>query len=100
MVGIRLTGIEAAGYDSEGKAVRLTAGIGDSSASVTLAEKKTYDLNSDGKVDLLDIAYAQLYYKVSEGSDRWADAEKCDLDGNEKIDIQDLVILLQHISIG
>lgn len=100
VVGIRLTGIEAAGYDSEGKAVRLTAGIGDSSASVTLAEKKTYDLNGDGKVDLLDIAYAQLYYKVSEGSDRWADAEKCDLDGNEKIDIQDLVILLQHISIG
>ena len=100
VVGIRLTGIEAAGYDSEGKAVRLTAGIGDSSASVTLAEKKTYDLNGDGKVDLLDIAYAQLYYKVSEGSDRWADAEKCDLDGNGKIDIQDLVILLQHISIG
>ena len=58
------------------------------------------DLNGDGKVDLLDIAYAQLYYKASEGSDRWADAEKCDLDGNGKIDIQDLVILLQHISIG
>ena len=101
--GIRLTGITVAGYDESGNAVLLKSETGQNSAEVTVTEEPQtagYDLNGDGSVNLLDITYAQLFYQRNTGSADWAEASGCDLDGNGKIDIEDLVILLMHIDIG
>ena len=60
-----------------------------------------YDLNGDGtiriSINLLDITYAQLFYQRNIGSADWTEASGCDLDGNGKIDIEDLIILLRNI---
>lgn len=98
--GIRLTGITVAGYDASGKAVLLKSETGQDSAEVTVTEDPqtaVYDLNGDGSVNLLDITYAQLFYQRNTGSADWTEASGCDLDGNGKIDIEDLIILLMHI---
>ncbi len=98
--GIRLTGITVAGYDESGKAVLMKSETGQDSAEVTVTgdtQTARYDLNGDGSVNLLDITYAQLFYQRNTGSADWAEASGCDLDGNGKIDIEDLIILLMHI---
>ena len=96
--GIRLTGISVAGYDESGNAVLFKSEVGDkNSAAVNVADEMRYDLNGDGEVNLLDITYSQLFYQSTEGSANWAEASKCDLDGNGMVDVEDLIILLRHI---
>ena len=51
------------------------------------------DANGDGKVDLLDITEAQLYYRADKNSTNWNDASKCDFNGDQKIDIEDYMAI-------
>ena len=67
---VKLTGVKVAGYDEAGEAVYFTTDITASEAITAIGSK--YDVNADGKVDLLDIVYAQKYYQQNSTSDGWS----------------------------
>lgn len=56
-----------------------------------------YDVYADGKIDILDITEAQRFYQVSSSDDDWATAQKADVNGNDKVDIQDLIDIFLQI---
>ncbi len=65
--------------------------------SVKFAGEKTYDLNGDGRVDILDITIAQGYYRCSSGdASGWDTAESCDFNGDGKVDVEDLISIMIH----
>lgn len=94
-VGIKLLDISAAGYDENGKAVYFTTKIAAASASTTVSDQPSCDVNGDGVVDLLDITYCQKYYRKDDSSSDWKDFKQCDVDGSGLIDIQDLILILK-----
>ena len=95
--GIQMTGVTVSGYDASGKAVYLASSIRTASASVTVRQGINYDVNDDGRVDQLDITYCQLYYRAENGDSSWNKAQKCDLNGDDKVDVQDMVMILHYI---
>lgn len=95
--GIRMTGVTVSGYDASGKAVYLASSIKTASASVVVRQGINYDVNGDGRVDQLDITYCQLYYRAESGDSNWSTAQKCDLNGDHKVDVQDMVMILHYI---
>ena len=97
-LGIKLTGVSVCGYDADGKAIYLDSGIKTDRAEVAVGAATNYDLNSDGVVDLLDIAYCQTYYRATSTDSTWAQAQHCDLDGSSTVDIQDLILILQNFT--
>ena len=94
-VGIKLLDISAAGYDENGKAVYFTTKIAAASASTTVSDQPSCDVNGDGVVDLLDITYCQKYYRKDDSSSDWKEFKQCDVDGSGLIDIQDLILILK-----
>lgn len=98
--GLRMTGVTVSGYDADGKAVYLSSAIKNAAASVTIYQGVNCDVNRDGVVNQLDITFCQLYYRAASGDANWATASRCDLDGNGKVDVQDLVIILHAIYEG
>lgn len=57
----------------------------------------SYDVYADGKIDILDITEAQRFYQVSSRDDDWAAAQKADVNGDDKVDIQDLIDIFLQI---
>ena len=98
--GLRMTGVTVSGYDADGKAVYLSSAMKNAAASVTIYQGVNCDVNRDGVVNQLDITFCQLYYRAASGDANWATASRCDLDGNGKVDVQDLVIILHAICEG
>ena len=64
-----------------------------SPAEATFTDVLTYDVNGDGKADLLDITEAQLYYRADNDSADWDAASKCDFNGYNIIDIEDYMAI-------
>ena len=62
-------------------------------SEATFTDALSYDVNGDGKVDLLDITEAQLYYRADSGSANWSIASKCDFNGDNRIDIEDYMAI-------
>ena len=91
--GLRLTNVTVSGYDKDGKTVYLKSGIQTAEASTQVEAVINYDVNGDKVVDLLDITFCQKYYQRTNRSSDWDLISQCDLDGNGKIDIADLVML-------
>ena len=58
----------------------------------------SYDVNGDGVVDLLDVTTAQLGYMKSSVDSDWDEFKGCDVNGDETIDIQDLILIFKSIS--
>lgn len=87
-----VTSLVAAGYDAEGNEVYISSDhvAVDPDHAVYVG----YDLNSDGKVDLLDIVTAQNYYQVSRDDADWSSAAYCDVNGDGVIDMKDLIDIL------
>lgn len=56
-----------------------------------------YDVYADGKINILDITEAQRFYQVSSRDDDWATAQKADVNGDGKVDIQDLIDIFLQI---
>lgn len=96
-LGIRLTGVTVSGYDSDGKAVILASGIKTQSVSVTVRKAANYDVNGDGVVDQLDITTCQAYYQAKTGDSDWSAASKCDVNSDGRVDIEDMILILQYI---
>lgn len=96
-LGIKLTGVTVTGFDEKGQAVPLLSNIKTPSLSIAVREGNSYDVNKDGTVDQLDITTCQRWYMAdSKGSD-WSNASVCDVNGDNKVDIQDLICILQYL---
>ena len=56
-----------------------------------------YDVYADGKIDILDITEAQRFYQATSTGSDWATAQKADVNGDNKVDIQDLIDIFLQI---
>lgn len=96
-LGIRLTGVTVTGFDESGQAVTLLSNIKTPSLSIAVREGNSYDVNKDGTVDQLDITTCQRWYQARSGDSDWSNASVCDVNGDNKVDIQDLIDILQYL---
>lgn len=96
-LGIKLTGVTVTGFDEKGQAVPLLSNIKTPSLSIAVREGNSYDVNKDGTVDQLDITTCQRWYQARSGDSDWSKASVCDVNGDNKVDIQDLIDILQYL---
>lgn len=96
-LGIKLTGVTVTGFDKNGQAVTLRSNIKTPSLSIAVREGNSYDVNKDGTVDQLDITTCQRWYQARSGDSDWSNASVCDVNGDNKVDIQDLIDILQYL---
>ncbi len=96
-LGIKLIGVTVTGFDENGQAVTLLSNIKTPSLSIAVREGNSYDVNKDGTVDQLDITTCQRWYKVDSNDSDWSNASVCDVNGDNKVDIQDLIDILQYL---
>lgn len=89
---IRITDLKVSGWDSD-KNVKYGTVNEINPSEATFTDALTYDINGDGKVDLLDITEAQLYYRADKNSAGWSSASKCDFNGDGIIDIEDYMAI-------
>lgn len=57
----------------------------------------SYDVYEDGNIDILDITEAQRFYQATSTDNDWATAQKADVNGDDKVDIQDLIDIFLQI---
>lgn len=96
-LGIKLIGVTVTGFDENGQAVTLLSNIKTPSLSIAVREGNSYDVNKDGTVDQLDITTCQRWYQAQSGDNDWSNASVCDVNGDNKVDIQDLIDILQYL---
>ena len=48
-------------------------------------------------IDILDITEAQRFYQATNAEKDWATAQKADVNGDDKVDIQDLIDIFLQI---
>ncbi|MCL1983765.1 MAG: dockerin type I domain-containing protein, partial [Clostridiales bacterium] len=107
---MELTGFRAVGYDGD-TTVYLDSAIAVPTATTTIEQLvwSKYDLNKDNTVDALDLGIMLLYVGFSADAAGWADqvkvndsrgravtASMCDVNGDGKIDMLDLLDLFIH----
>ena len=49
-------------------------------------------------VDIIDITEAQRYYQAASSDETWAKAKAMDVNGDNKVDIQDYIDIFNHLS--
>lgn len=96
-LGIRMTGVTVTGFDENGRAVTLLSTIKTPSATVSVRKGTSFDVNHDGKVDQLDITTCQRWYQAKSGDSDWKNAADCDVNGDNKVDIEDMIVVLQYM---
>lgn len=96
-LGIKLTGVTVTGFDENGQAVTLLSNIKTPSLSIAVREGNSYDVNKDGTVDQLDITTCQRWYRADSNDSDWSNASVCDVNGDNKVDIQDMIDILQYL---
>lgn len=96
-LGIKLIGVTVTGFDKNGQAVTLLSNIKTPSLSIAVREGNSYDVNKDGTVDQLDITTCQRWYRADSNDSDWSNASVCDVNGDNKVDIQDLIDILQYL---
>ena len=96
-LGIKLTGVTVTGFDENGQAVTLLSNIKTPSLSIAVREGNSYDVNKDGTVDQLDITTCQRWYQARSGDSDWSNASVCDVNSDNKVDIEDMIAILQYL---
>lgn len=96
-LGIKLTGVTVTGFDENGQAVTLLSNIKTPSLSIAVREGNSYDVNKDGTVDQLDITTCQRWYMAESKDSDWSNASVCDVNGDNKVDIEDMIGILQYL---
>lgn len=96
-LGIKLIGVTVTGFDKNGQAVTLLSNIKTPSLSIAVREGNSYDVNKDGTVDQLDITTCQRWYRADSNDSDWSNASVCDVNSDNKVDIQDLIDILQYL---
>ena len=95
-LGLRLTGVTVTGFDANGNAVTLRSSIETPSLSVTV-RNLSYDVNRDGKIDQLDITTCQRWYMAEPKDSDWSNASVCDVNSDNRVDIEDMIAILQYL---
>jgi hypothetical protein len=103
---MKLITIEVAGtneYPSGNISYRIDSEIETGEGKTSIEEiivYSRYDLNKDGKVDILDLAIALSYCQYEQGDSEWEQAEKCDVNevnggiiGDGEINMLDLLAI-------
>ncbi len=85
-ISVALEGAVLSAYSGSGETY-LDVTV-DNAAVETEVDYSLYDVNQDGIVDQLDITRAQRYYGAAN--------DLCDVDDNGKVDIADLILILNH----
>ena len=95
---VKVTRVIVSGYNEDNTAVYFEADITNDviSTEVTPHYSK-YDINRDLVVDQLDLTAAQLYYAAREGDDNWDAAKIADVNEDGRVDIEDLILILNNI---
>jgi hypothetical protein len=92
---VSLTGTKAFGIapDDPGNVTQYAVNEPDAVQIEIYAEsvRDEFDVDGDGKVDLLDLAKAQLYYKATTADSDWSVAEAADVNGDGEIGLDDLI---------
>lgn len=57
-----------------------------------------YDLNRDGKVDILDLVYPQQYYLADENDPEWNVRKIADVNGDGRVDLFDMMEIFVHFT--
>lgn len=96
-LGIKLIGVTVTGFDENGQAVTLRSNIKTPFLSIAVREGNSYDVNKDGTVDQLDITTCQRWYQAKSGDSDWSNASVCDVNGDDIVDIEDLICILQYL---
>lgn len=86
----------AAGVVSEDEsAMNGTVTVGEASANIFVP---SYDVNDDGTVDIIDITEAQRYYRSTSTDANWETAKAMDVNGDNKVDIEDYIAIFNNLS--
>ena len=85
---------EIAGYAQGAASIQGELTLANAAASNWIAN---YDVNSDSKVNIVDITEAQRFYQAAKSDADWADSRKADVNGDGKVDIQDLIDIFHSI---
>ena len=96
-LGIKLTGVTVTGFDEKGQAVPLLSNIKTPSLSIAVREGNSYDVNKDGTVDQLDITTCQRWYQADSNNSDWSNASVCDVNSDNRVDIEDMIAILQYL---
>jgi hypothetical protein len=92
-IAMTVDSTECAGVVS-GVSTKSTVTVNGSPASNRIT---SYDVNADGNIDILDITEAQRFYQVTNRDADWTTAQKADVNGDDKVDIQDLIDIFLQI---
>ncbi len=96
-LGIKLIGVTVTGFDENGQAVTLPSKIKTPFLRIAVREGNSYDVNKDGTVDQLDITTCQRWYRADSNDSDWSNASVCDVNGDNTVDIQDMIGILQYL---
>lgn len=95
IIAMTVTAAQCAGINTEDDSLMTgTVTVNGSPASNRVT---SYDVYADGKIDILDITEAQRFYQASSSDDNWADEQKADVNGDNKVDVQDLIDIFLQI---
>jgi hypothetical protein len=95
---VRLVDAILSGYTSDDEVVYIDYLMTNSVVQTTVGKSfSIYDVNRDGVVDQLDLTMAQLYYMAKVGDANWDVAKYADVNGDGIVDIEDLILILNHI---
>lgn len=94
----KVTKMKISGSDSQNKVLfGKVNGVEDAHAAYDPeAAYSIYDLDRNGKVNLLDITIAQFNYHIKSTDPEWQKASGCDVNHDNIIDIQDLIDIMKH----
>lgn len=94
-IAMTVTAAQCAGVNTEDDSLMTgTVTVNGSPASNRVT---SYDVYADGKIDILDITEAQRFYQATSTDADWAAAQKADVNGDDKVDIQDLIDIFLQI---
>lgn len=94
-IAMTVTAAQCAGINTEDDSLMTgTVTVNGSPASNRVT---SYDVYADGKIDILDITEAQRFYQANNADTDWATAQKADVNGDDKVDIQDLIDIFLQI---
>ena len=99
---VTVTDLKISGWTIDGDPTTVAYGViqnGIDPSEARYAGEKSYDVNGDGVVDLLDITTAQLYYRATSAESVWSAAARCDFNDDGVIDVADFVEIYLHYTV-
>ncbi|MCL2172846.1 MAG: fibronectin type III domain-containing protein [Candidatus Bathyarchaeota archaeon] len=96
---VKLVDAALSGYADGNTAVYIDSLIAHDLVQTVIGQYYSkYDINKDGVVNQLDLTTAQMYFMAKEGDANWNTAKNADVNGDDRIDIEDLILILQNIT--